>query len=167
LIFRARGQGASGVLGALLLVSFVVGSPAPARAQTPDVEAVVAVAEGLFEAMTARDSAAMLSHMIPNSFVISMREGRLTHATGEDFAARLGTMQAVPIERMWNPQVNIDGDVAQMWAPYDVYVDGVFSHCGFDAFHLVRVEGTWKLAGVTYSVANPPACETHPDGPPR
>ena len=164
---RPRGRASGSVRAAAGALVLVLGAlPAPARAQTDDAGAVIGAAQALFDALEARDADAMLAVMTPNSFVISMRDGALSHSTGEAFAEGLRGLQVIPIERMWNPEVRIDGDVAQLWARYDVYVDGEFSHCGYDAFHMVRLEGVWKIAGVTYSVARPPACETHPEGPP-
>src|SRR5256885_3716182 len=39
-------------------------------------------------------------------------------------------------ERMWNPEVRIDGGIATLWTPYDFHVGPRFSHCGYDAFQL-------------------------------
>ncbi len=41
--------------------------------------------------------------------------------------------------------VQIDGPMATVWAPYKFYYKGKYSHCGVDAFLLVRVEGHWKI----------------------
>ena len=44
-----------------------------------------------------------------------------------------------------NPIVQQDGDLATVWAEYQVIVDGTLSHCGSDAIHLVRLGGQWKI----------------------
>jgi hypothetical protein len=54
-----------------------------------------------------------------------------------------------------------------VWYPYDLYIDGKWSHCGVDAFTLIRTEGKWRIAVMSWSAEQPPACEKHPDGPPR
>ena len=41
--------------------------------------------------------------------------------------------------------VKIDGDLAIVWAPYQFYWKGTFSHCGADSFQLVRINGEWKI----------------------
>ena len=69
-------------------------------------------------------------------------------------------------ERMWDPEVRVDGPVATLWAPYDFYRGTEFSHCGTDAFQLAKTGGIWKVVLVSYTVQRPPDCSTHPEGPP-
>jgi hypothetical protein len=71
------------------------------------------------------------------------------------------------IERMWDPEVRIDGPVATVWAPYDFYSATEFSHCGTDAFQLAKTADGWKVAMISYTSQAPPTCSMHPDGPPR
>ena len=49
------------------------------------------------------------------------------------------------------PAVEIDGDVAMVWAPFVVRVGGKVSNCGFDHFDLVRDKGVWKVMNLTFS----------------
>ena len=51
-------------------------------------------------------------------------------------------------ERIHDPLVRIDNDLAVVWAPFDFYVDGKVDHCGTDLFNLVRVDGKWIIASV-------------------
>lgn len=49
-------------------------------------------------------------------------------------------------EVIWDTKILIDGNMAQVWAPYAFYVEKNFSHCGVDAFQLFRdTEGAWKI----------------------
>jgi hypothetical protein len=52
-------------------------------------------------------------------------------------------------EPIRNPVVQVDGDLASVWAEYQVRIDGKVSHCGFDAFHLARLGGQWKILNVS------------------
>jgi hypothetical protein len=70
------------------------------------------------------------------------------------------------IERMWDPEVRVDGPFATLWAPYDFYSGVEFSHCGTDAFQLAKTSVGWKVVMVSYTAMMPPNCSTHPDGPP-
>ena len=46
---------------------------------------------------------------------------------------------------------------------YDFWTDGKFSHCGIDAFELIKTVDGWKIAGGTYTIeAN---CGPSPLGP--
>ena len=48
-------------------------------------------------------------------------------------------------ERIYDPEVRIDGNVAQVWAYYTFHRNTTFNHCGVDAFMLVKVGTTWKI----------------------
>lgn len=49
-------------------------------------------------------------------------------------------------EMIWDPEVRVDGNFAQVWVKYAFYAGKTFSHCGVDSFHLVKdKEGHWKI----------------------
>jgi hypothetical protein len=48
-------------------------------------------------------------------------------------------------EKMIDPEVKIDGTIAQVWTYYTFHLNDTFSHCGTDAFMLVKVGGSWKI----------------------
>jgi len=52
-------------------------------------------------------------------------------------------------EPIRNVRVQVDGPLATAWAEYQVRVDGKVSHCGHDAFHLVKVESAWKILNLS------------------
>jgi len=54
-------------------------------------------------------------------------------------------------ERYWDAKIITDGAIASVWAPYDFYLNGLFSHCGVDLFYLVKNKDTWKIAHFGYT----------------
>jgi len=44
-----------------------------------------------------------------------------------------------------------DGAIASVWAPYDFYLNGSFSHCGVDLFYLVKTDNKWEIAHFGYT----------------
>ena len=48
-------------------------------------------------------------------------------------------------ERIQFETIKIDGPLAIVWAPYNFYFNGKFSHCGVNSFQLVRFDGIWKI----------------------
>jgi hypothetical protein len=54
-------------------------------------------------------------------------------------------------ERMSDPAIEVDGDIAMVWGPYVFLIDGKLHHCGVDHFDLVRENGSWKIANLTWS----------------
>ncbi len=49
---------------------------------------------------------------------------------------------------MRDPEVRIDGTLAQVWAFYTFRLNGTLSSCGTDAFMLLKVGPTWKITQV-------------------
>lgn len=118
---------------------------------------IIAVAEALFSAMRARDTTTIRELFVPEAQIVALRSGGPPAAapqmrSAEAFVASIGRPGEILAERMWDPQVRIDGDLATLWAPYEFHVGDRFSHCGSDAFHLIRAEGRWRIVALTYTV---------------
>jgi hypothetical protein len=63
-----------------------------------------------------------------------------------DFSASVAKLPAGDAdERIEYGTVRIDGPLAMVWAPYQFWYKGKFSHCGVDVFQLVRMQGEWKI----------------------
>ncbi|MFL5540146.1 MAG: hypothetical protein ACJ8J0_14245 [Longimicrobiaceae bacterium] len=52
-------------------------------------------------------------------------------------------------EPIRNPVVLVSGDLATVWAEYQVRRDTTVTHCGFDAFHLARRDGRWMILNIS------------------
>lgn len=52
---------------------------------------------------------------------------------------------AVYDERIVFGDIKIDGDLANVWAPYKFYLGDKFSHCGVDVFSLMKTKDGWKI----------------------
>jgi hypothetical protein len=55
-------------------------------------------------------------------------------------------------DRYWSPTVLIRGDMAQVFAPYDLWIDGARVQCGADFAQLVRTEGRWLVANIMFTI---------------
>ncbi len=151
---------------ALVGVSCVEG-PDDVEPQVDEEHAVIAAAQALFDGMEALDPEAFRNSMVPDGFLMAVRVGTTRRTTRDDFAANIARQTSPMIERMWDPEVRIDGPVATLWAPYDFYSATEFSHCGTDAFQLAKTAEGWKVVMISYTMQAPPECSMHPDGPPR
>jgi Putative lumazine-binding len=124
-------------------------------ATTPDDQAVLAPIQAMFAGMSARDAAAIRKPTLPNGVMVLMRDGKPTQMTLEDFATRVGKPGTKQIEeRIHDPLVRVDNDLAVVWAPFDFLVDGKVEHCGTDLFNLVRQNGQWLIASVADTSRN-------------
>ena len=52
---------------------------------------------------------------------------------------------------MWDPVAMVHGRLAMVWAPYDFWVGGEWSHCGIDAFTLVEADAGWRVSSISYT----------------
>lgn len=122
---------------------------ASTRAATPDEQAVLLPINEMFDGMAKRDAAAIKAPTLPGGTMVLMRDGKPTQITFEAFAERVGKPGKTQIEeRIHDPLVRIDNDLAMVWAPFDFLVDGKVDHCGTDLFNLVRTDGKWLIASV-------------------
>jgi Putative lumazine-binding len=120
-----------------------------AFAQSVEEQAVLAPIHAMFDGMSKRDAAAIKAPTLPGGTMVLMRDGRPAQMSFEAFAERVGKPGTTQIEeRIHNPLVRIDRDLAVVWAPFDFLVDGKINHCGTDLFNLVRVDGKWMIASV-------------------
>jgi putative lumazine-binding protein len=118
-------------------------------AATTEQQAVLAPVRAMFDGMAKRDPEAIKKPLLAGGTMVLMREGKPTQMTFEAFAERVGRPGTTRIEeRIYNPLVRIDHDLAVVWAPFKFFVDGKVDHCGTDLFNLVRVEGQWRIASV-------------------
>ena len=119
------------------------------RALTPDEQAVLVPINEMFDGMAKRDAAAIKAPTLPGGMMVLMRDGKPAQMTFEAFAERVGKPGKAQIEeRIHDPLVRIDNDLAVVWAPFDFLVDGKVDHCGTDLFNLVRTDGKWIIASV-------------------
>ena len=118
-------------------------------AATPEEQAVLASVQAMFDGMAKRDAAAIKEPTLPGGTMVLMRDGKPTQMTFEAFADRVGKPGTTQIEeRIHDPLVRIDNDLAVVWAPFVFLSDGKVNHCGTDLFNLVRVNGKWLIASV-------------------
>ncbi|MFN7012996.1 MAG: nuclear transport factor 2 family protein [Bacteroidia bacterium] len=67
----------------------------------------------------------------------------------KEFIEALGaTRQEVWDERVQSFEINTDGLIATVWTPYKFYVNDTFSHCGNNAFILVKTQHGWKISSI-------------------
>jgi len=136
----------------VLLIAFVIAASfltPPLHAALPDEQAVLAPVKAMFDGMAKRDAAAIKEPLLPGGTMVLMRDGKPTQMTFEAFADRVGRPGTSHIEeRIHDPLVRIDNDLAMVWAPFEFLVDGKVDHCGTDLFNLVRQDGKWLIASV-------------------
>ncbi|HXF95658.1 MAG TPA: nuclear transport factor 2 family protein [Gemmatimonadales bacterium] len=130
------------------LLSFALVT-SPLAAQQPSADGPLATVERLFAAMRQRDTAAMRALFDSTARLISTgdRNGQpvLRVIPIDRWIESVGRAAQELDERIWDPVVEVDGNLATVWVKYEFLAGGRFSHCGVDAFQLFRSSTGWKI----------------------
>jgi hypothetical protein len=142
-----------------LILAAVSAIAAPLRAQTSvagDSAAVMRTLDRFLLALRSKDTTMMQSVFHPDARFTLLRPAsatsdsvRVVVLTGPQFA-RVASNTSGPVldEPIRQPRLLIDAHLATVWAEYQVRVNGGVSHCGYDAFQLVRTGAGWRILNV-------------------
>lgn len=138
---------------ALLILGFLVCTLSLVAQTSSEKADVMIPINNLFRGMKQGDSSIVqnaFSMKVTMATISTNKDGTpsIRHeATLDGFLRAVGTPHPdVWSEMIWDPKIEIDGNLAQAWTPYAFYVGKKFSHCGVDAFQLFKgTDGTWKI----------------------
>lgn len=146
---------------AIALITVFILSLSAAAQKTDDKTAVLGVVQALFDAMRAADAAAILATGTADNSLVAIQKGRdgkskVSVISANEFTKFFTKPNAVK-EVMYDHNVAIDGDWAQVYGRYVFFVGDKISHCGINQFNLVRTNAGWKIANGA-STMDPAAC---------
>jgi hypothetical protein len=108
--------------------------------------------ETFFEGFHKGDATIMQSVMatdVTMQTASTNKEGKhiVSTGNGQDL---LNAISNIPADQIWEEKilgynVQIDGNLAHVWTPYEFWLNGAFSHCGVNSFQLIKMEETWKI----------------------
>jgi hypothetical protein len=126
--------------------------PAALQAQAEaDSIAVVGVVTRVFDGMRTRDTALIRSAFTTDARLVNVtvRDGvpTLGAISVDDFVRSIAGAPADVVldERIYDPEVRIDGRLATVWTWYDLLIGPRWSHCGVDAFQMAKLADGWKI----------------------
>jgi hypothetical protein len=128
----------------------------PVAYQDIDTAAVMVPIKAMFAGLAAHDGQLILAQTRPEGgamVALERPDGSRTirHLSWTDFAAGIKPGPDKYEERISDPAIEADGDIAMVWVPYTFYLNGKADHCGVDHFDLIRENGQWKVLNVTWS----------------
>jgi hypothetical protein len=135
----------------ILLINLMLLLCGSVFAQQSATDAVKQTINRLFDAMRKGDSTLLRSVFAKDMILQSISEDAtgkaiLTTEKADGFVKTIGTPhQMVYDERITFGTINIDGDLASVWAPYKFYLGDKFNHCGVDVFQLIKTSAGWKI----------------------
>ncbi|MFC1553736.1 nuclear transport factor 2 family protein [candidate division KSB1 bacterium] len=117
---------------------------------------ILKAVQSFFDAMSNKDAGLAESVLLAEGQFASIREdssGRsIRFIPHSEFTENLKTQEVDYLERMFDPDVEVHGNLAVVWTKYDFHINGEFSHTGVDVFNLLKTEDGWKIAGTVYTV---------------
>lgn len=134
-------------------------------AQTQDEKDALAVINKMFTEMANHNPPAIAELYTKEAnlaAIIKTKEGKtvVRAFTGEAFSKNFAEKRGEIKEDMYAPKVEVDGDFAMVWGRYVFFIDSKISHCGVNAFHLVKTETGWKIANASSTIDSTSCTET-------
>lgn len=114
-------------------------------------DSVKATINQLFEAMIEADGAKLKNCFTDSAILQTItknKEGKdiVKNEQVMSFVNMINSVQkGVADERIVFDVVKVDGPLAIVWAPYQFFRNGVYSHCGVNSFQLVQLNNQWKI----------------------
>lgn len=101
----------------------------------------------LFLAMKNADSGLLKSSLTETAVLQTLtREGSVKNEDIKDFISSISKAGKGDLdERITIESIQVDGNLASVFTPYQFYYKGKFSHCGANSFQLVQQNKVWKI----------------------
>ena len=112
------------------------------------------VINNLFNSMLSSDSKSLLTSFHEGASLKSVLKDSIGTTLIKDqmindFATSVSKLpKGYADERITFEVIKIDGDLAFVWTPYELYLNGKFIHCGVDAFVLLKLNNQWKISSL-------------------
>jgi hypothetical protein len=123
-----------------------------------DEAAVLTVVNRLFETMKARQADALRSLFIPEGRLISTQarggggQPATRILTRDEFVKLVLETREPYRERMFEPEIRVEGNLATVWGRYDFHVGERLTNCGVNSLQLLRTPDGWKIAHIASTI---------------
>lgn len=138
----------------LLALAGVTAAPLAAQSPVPAVrDSIMVPIRAMFRGMYAHDSALVRSAFVPGAqFSRPPRPGQPHAYTSVDqFVAAVGRAGEPWDEQIYDIKIQEDAGMASVWTFFRFSLGAKFSHCGVNAFLVVRTGEGWKISGLADS----------------
>ncbi|AUP77513.1 nuclear transport factor 2 family protein [Flavivirga eckloniae] len=120
--------------------------------QNNEQAAVKAAVDTFFEGFHKGDTTLMKSVMMDKILLQTAyknKEGKDILVT-DDPEKLINAIANRPADQKWDERlldysIQVDGNMANAWTPYEFWFNGEFSHCGVNSFQLFKDGDTWKI----------------------
>lgn len=121
-------------------------------AQMDETIKVKAIIDTFFEGFHKQDSL-IIMQVISNDIIMQSigkdRKGQIK-IRNEKFDDFLKSVLSIPEDKKFEEKlldyiIKVDGNMANVWMPYEFWINGEISHCGVNSFQLFNDNGRWKI----------------------
>jgi len=129
------------VISMLLVSNFI-------NAQEQEVKVTI---EQFFVAFHSKDTLKMKAVCSDKIILQSIQENangaKLTDESSAEFYKSIASIPNTFTfqEKLLSFTIKVDGTMAQVWTPYEFYVNGKLSHSGVNTFTLFKENNSWKI----------------------
>ena len=121
-------------------------------AQSNEQTEVKAAVDTFFEGFHKGDTILMKSVMMDKILLQTAyknKEGKNILVT-DDPKKLINTIANRPGDQKWDERlldysIQVDGNMANVWTPYEFWFNDTFSHCGVNSFQLFKDDDQWKI----------------------
>jgi ketosteroid isomerase-like protein len=109
------------------------------------------IIDDFFTAFHAKDTLALKqichSDIVLRTIANTKEGNKLELESFDDFLKAIATIPSnlKVVEKIIDYKVEIDGNLAHVWTPYEFYVNDKLSHIGANAFTLYNDNGKWQI----------------------
>jgi hypothetical protein len=116
-------------------------------------DSIMVPIKAMFAGMRAHDSAMVRSAFVPGAqFSRPPAPGQAHgYTTLDQFVGAVGRPGAPWDEQIYDPEIREDGGMASVWTFFTFSLGERFSHCGVNAFLVVRTGEGWRISGLADS----------------
>ena len=120
---------------------------------SPAEKEVYAVVEKFFAGFNAKDTTVMRSTLFGDVklFTTGTNQQGQVVAREEPASGLMTSIANAPVklfEKIFEPVIEVEDGLANVWVRYEFYADDKYSHCGVDSFMLVKTADGWKIAAL-------------------
>ena len=110
--------------------------------------AVLNVVDRIFDGMRAGDAEVIKALVLPETNLDRITPNQpVNHSKLSGWVDWVATLKPGQVdEQIFDVVVQVEGPLANVWAPFTIAIDGEMKSCGVNHFTLVKLEGSWKVA---------------------
>ena len=138
-----------------IVLIFIIISSLNLSAQTDEEYKVKYAIETFFNGFHKSDTLKMKSVMHPNMTLKSIQKNKdgVEVLISQNVSSFLSLVAQYAKLQNWEEELmsfdyKIDGNLAQVWVPYQFYLNGMLSHCGANSFQLFYENEKWKIISI-------------------